>query len=247
MQTVLTNARQGGWVLICPLQHPQYLTKLLQQLREMKDAVHPNFRLLIDFQGFTQNEIPDSLLAQDSVTFHLDDSNADAMPSFGDIWTKILDESYLLLLTSEEKGQNPIRNIDFLQNPDWTSQEASRTKNLKQIYFTSVQNKSKSEQFREFLDKQKNDFEEQLKRQAEITKREMEEEKHRQAEERKRSLARRQLENVMEVDDDGVFSDRKRYAEQIVPTEHTQSVYKVHYEDEIKNEKNSVNYTIGNV
>lgn len=57
----------------------------------MEDEINPNFRLLMDFQGFTQNEIPDSQHSDESITMHIDDRNVDAMPSFGDIWTQILD------------------------------------------------------------------------------------------------------------------------------------------------------------
>lgn len=80
----------------------------------MSDEINPNFRLIIDFQGFTQNEIPDSLLSDESVTMHINDQNLDAMPSFADIWTKILDDGYLRVLTDQTVGQQPIRSIDFI-------------------------------------------------------------------------------------------------------------------------------------
>ena len=99
VQTIMESAREGNWVLLCPVQFPQYFTKLMQSLKDNEEFINENFRLLIDFQGFTQNEIPDSILSDDSVTLHLDESNVDTNPSFGDIWQKILDESYLHLLT----------------------------------------------------------------------------------------------------------------------------------------------------
>jgi len=104
VQTIMESAREGNWVLICPVQFPQYFTKLMQSLKENEEFINENFRLLIDFQGFTQNEIPDSILSDDSVTLHLDESNVDENPSFGDIWQKILDDSYLHLLTDQEVG-----------------------------------------------------------------------------------------------------------------------------------------------
>jgi len=70
----------------------------------MSEEIHANFRLIIDFQGFTQNEIPDSLLSDESVTMYISDQNLDAMPSFADIWTKILDDGYLQVLTDQSVG-----------------------------------------------------------------------------------------------------------------------------------------------
>jgi len=78
----------------------------------MSDDIDPNFRLIIDFQGFTQNEIPDSLLSDESVTMYISDQNLDAMPSFADIWTQILDDGYLRVLTDQRSGQEPIKEID---------------------------------------------------------------------------------------------------------------------------------------
>ena len=78
----------------------------------MSDDIDPNFRLIIDFQGFTQNEIPDSLLSDESVTMYISDQNLDAMPSFADIWTQILDDGYLRVPTDQRSGQEPIKEID---------------------------------------------------------------------------------------------------------------------------------------
>lgn len=112
VERIMECAREGNWVLICAVQFPQYFTKLSASLKEMADEISSNFRLIIDFQGFTQNEIPDSLLYEESVTMYIDESNLDAMPSFGDIWHKILDDNYLRILTDQEGGQEPIRKID---------------------------------------------------------------------------------------------------------------------------------------
>lgn len=46
-------ARQGSWVLICPVQFPQYFTKLSESLKEIEAEIDEKFRLIIDFQGFT--------------------------------------------------------------------------------------------------------------------------------------------------------------------------------------------------
>ena len=60
--------------------------------------------------------MPDSIPSEESVTFHVDSSNIDALPTFGDIWYKILDNSYLELLMNEQTGQNPIRSIEFRES-----------------------------------------------------------------------------------------------------------------------------------
>ena len=111
---ILECARNGQWVLICPVQFPQYFTKLSQSLKKMSDQIDPNFRLIIDFQGFTQNEIPDSILFNESVTIHIDESNVDAMPSYADIWTKILEDNYLQLLTDEAPNKDNLLKIDLV-------------------------------------------------------------------------------------------------------------------------------------
>lgn len=58
----------------------------------------------MDFQGFTANEIPDSIKCDESVTIHIDSSNVDTLPNFGDIWARILDDTYLDLLTHQQVG-----------------------------------------------------------------------------------------------------------------------------------------------
>ena len=35
VEKVLECARDGGWVLICPIQFPQYFTKLYERLQTM--------------------------------------------------------------------------------------------------------------------------------------------------------------------------------------------------------------------
>ena len=98
---VLECAREGSWVLICPIQFPQYFTKLYEKLQEIikSGECHKDFRMFFDLQGLTQNEIPDNFLFEQCITLHLDGNNADALPSFDDIWTKILDPKYLKVLT----------------------------------------------------------------------------------------------------------------------------------------------------
>ena len=52
-EAILQAAEEGSWVLICPVQFPQYFTKLSQRLKEIESSIDPNFRLIMDFQGFT--------------------------------------------------------------------------------------------------------------------------------------------------------------------------------------------------
>ena len=131
----------------------------------MTNEINSNFRLILDFQGFTQNEIPDSLLFEESITMYLDESNLDAMPSFADIWHKILDDNYLNILTDQEGGQEPIRKIDIDSHNDFTNQDGLRAKNMKQIYEKSANNATLTAQFHQFLGTQKESFDEQLKAQ----------------------------------------------------------------------------------
>ena len=169
VKTILQSAREGNWVLICPVQFPQYFTKLMQSLKEIKSEIHENFRLMIDFQGFTQSEIPDSILSDESVTIHLDESNQDVNPSFGDIWQKILEESYLQLLTDQEVGQAPIRRIDFIQNPGFSARDELRLKSMKNMYEVSEENPAMTAQFQQFLYTQRAQFEEDLLKQQKET------------------------------------------------------------------------------
>lgn len=253
VQTIMESAREGNWVLICPVQFPQYFTKLMQSLKENEEFINENFRLLIDFQGFTQNEIPDSILSDDSVTLHLDESNVDENPSFGDIWQKILDDSYLHLLTDQEVGQAPIRRIDFIQNPQFSARDEMRKKSMKYMYEATAENQTMTAQFQEFLSTQKQQFEEELTQQQKETLAEMEEKKKQEQDEleaQERALQLRELDQVNEEDDDGAFSnasEKKGYNDLKNPTEQTESVYKAHVEDDLKNEQNSANLTVANI
>lgn len=76
---ILECARQGTWVLICPIQFPQYTWKLLSRLDALRKngEIKPSFRLIYDFQGLTQSEIPDSFLFERSVSFHVGPQNLD--------------------------------------------------------------------------------------------------------------------------------------------------------------------------
>ena len=105
---IVECARNGTWVLICPIQFPQYFTKLSDRLKQLKDSeVNRNFRIFFDLQGLTQNEIPDNFLFDKCVTMHIDTGNVDALPGYNDIWNKLLNVNYLEILTD----LNPDRKL----------------------------------------------------------------------------------------------------------------------------------------
>ena len=91
------------------------------------------------------------------MTFHIDSSNIDALPTYGDIWYKILDNSYLELLMNEQTGQNPIRSIEFRESQT-LAEELIRTRNMKYIYEESVKDPKLTAQFREYLQIQRGEF-----------------------------------------------------------------------------------------
>lgn len=77
IEQILECARNGSWVLVCPVQFPQYMGKLKDKLREQADNLSDDFRLIFDLQGTAQNEIPDGFLFDTSVTFQLSEANMD--------------------------------------------------------------------------------------------------------------------------------------------------------------------------
>jgi hypothetical protein len=113
IESVLESARNGDWVLVCPIQFPQYTWKLLARLDQIRKngEINGHFRLIYDFQGLTQSEIPDSFLFEKSVTFHVGPQNLDDMPTFNDIWSKILDPNFMDVLTDTSEGRQKLRSI----------------------------------------------------------------------------------------------------------------------------------------
>lgn len=83
--------------------------------------INPHFRLIYDFQGLTQSEIPDSFLFERSVSFHVGPQNLDLMPTFNDVWAKILEPEYMTVLTAEEKGRQELRKR--IMETEWGSKE----------------------------------------------------------------------------------------------------------------------------
>jgi hypothetical protein len=135
VQRILEAAISGEWILICPIQFPQYFMKLSQALNNLNPKqVHDNFRLLIDLQGMTQNEIPDSFIFDMCITFHLDNNNVDDLPGYKDIWSKVLQKEYLEILTDFSADQKVIRNIDMLS--EWGPSVESRNQNMTNLFET---------------------------------------------------------------------------------------------------------------
>lgn len=66
-------ARKGSWVLISTIRFPQFRQRLVAKLDSLReqDAIDDNFRLILDFQSFAQNDISDSFLFDNSVSFHM--------------------------------------------------------------------------------------------------------------------------------------------------------------------------------
>ena len=107
---------------------------------------------------------------------HLDETNIDAMPSFSDVWTQILERDYLNVLTDQAVGQQAIRGLDLGSADNW-NMENYTAKNMKYIYKNTVQNETMFTAFKEYLHEQQSTFQEQLEKQRQETKREMEEER----------------------------------------------------------------------
>lgn len=114
---------------------------------------------------------------------HIDEKNLDAMPSFGDIWTNILDENYLTVLTNQQVGQQAIRNIDYLSNNEWSTSDGLKAKNMKYMFEKSVNNDTMTASFRDYLKTQRETFEVQLNEQKTQTRQEIEDAKKKAAEE----------------------------------------------------------------
>ena len=56
-----------------------------------------SFRLFIDLQGYSWDEIPDSFLFDQCIKFCLTDENNEDMEGFNDVWANILNDDILQL------------------------------------------------------------------------------------------------------------------------------------------------------
>lgn len=67
------SARTGSWVLVSTIRFPQFWKKACTKLEQMRAAneIDDQFRLLIDLQGYAQNDISDAFLFDHALCFHL--------------------------------------------------------------------------------------------------------------------------------------------------------------------------------
>jgi hypothetical protein len=75
--------------------------------------VNRNFRLIVDLQNYSQNEVPDSFLFHSAMSFTLTEANFDRITTLGDIWSKILNPTLLERLTDTEVGNEDLLNIEY--------------------------------------------------------------------------------------------------------------------------------------
>ena len=130
---IIECARNGSWVLICPIQFPQYFVKLGEKLAELKESeVNKNFRLFFDLQGLTQNEIPDNFLFDKCVTMHLEIGNMDNLPGYNDIWDKLLNVNYLEILTDLKADRKAMNQLSAMA--DFQALDIPVSKNMKYIF-----------------------------------------------------------------------------------------------------------------
>ena len=69
------------------------------------------------------------------------------MPSYGDIWNKILEENYLLLLTDPASNKDNLLKIDMLASDFGSSRVSQIVKNMKSIYAKSAENEALTSSF----------------------------------------------------------------------------------------------------
>lgn len=99
------------------------------------------------------------------------------MPSYGDIWNKILEENYLHLLTDMAPNKETLLKIDEVTSNFGSSMDAVAAKNMQNVFAKTANNATMTESFKMYLNEHHKVFEQQLKVQAEETKRELEEER----------------------------------------------------------------------
>lgn len=73
LEVIEIAALNGNWVFISTIRFPTFWQKmcLLLDAIKIKQKLNPNFRLILDLQNFNQNEIPDSFIFDNSISFHL--------------------------------------------------------------------------------------------------------------------------------------------------------------------------------
>lgn len=146
------------------------------------------------------NEIPDSFIFDKCVTFHVDDDNLDDMPSYKDIWSRVLQKEYLEILTDFEESQKVIRNIDMFS--EW-GHAAQQTSNMTFLFDKHNVDPKNYEVFKLYMLQQEKDFEEKLNKQKAETRKKLEEERAKREAEEERLRQQMLAEVKEENDDDG--------------------------------------------
>ena len=151
--------------------------KLGERLKELKEAggCSEDFRIFFDMQGLTQNEIPDNFLFDQCITMHIDENNVDVLPTYDDIWSKILDPRYLEVLTDLNADQAPVRDIELYTT--WGPEEGKVANNMTFLFEKRAADKAVSESFRQAAFHKRAEYLQQYEQQREQTRREMEAER----------------------------------------------------------------------
>ena len=100
VNTIAQSAMRGSWVLISTIRFPQFRKRLCERLEQLRaaDEIHDQFRLIVDLQGYAANDISDSFLFDEAISFHMTEQNTEEFEGFDDIWSAILDERVLVKL-----------------------------------------------------------------------------------------------------------------------------------------------------
>lgn len=152
-------ARTGTWVLICPIQYPQYSWKLIETLKRMdkNKEIHEEFRLIYDLQGQMQSEIPDSFLFERCITFHLGPQNFDQMPTFDDVWSKVLEPDYMNAFMNTVDGRQHLRANAALNVGSY------EVDNVTSLFSKRIHDQTKIDTFKAYLGAKRQDYERRIK------------------------------------------------------------------------------------
>jgi hypothetical protein len=75
------------------------MVSLLRNLHA-QNKIKSSFRIFVDLQGFSQNEIPDSFLFDNSISFFMTEkNNSEVLDQHQDIWSSLLNPKVLSELT----------------------------------------------------------------------------------------------------------------------------------------------------
>ena len=61
--------------------------------------------MIVDLQGYAANDISDSFLFDEAISFHMTEQNTEEFEGFDDIWSAILDERVLVKLGEKIDAQ----------------------------------------------------------------------------------------------------------------------------------------------